>query len=886
MPLVSANFNADFSKFADAVEGAQAKMKNFQEDAGKVTTSLSAMENSISGVKIVQAATIATQAIENLGGVSNLTYDELQRLGGMAQQAVEKLNALGKNVPENMQRLADEARGAAEEVLRLQENADKAGNSFGAWVGKLDVKGAITDPLGTAKNAVLDFAKTIGPEGVLVGEVVAAAGVLIKLGDDAEAVGRSIGKMGTMFNIPVGPVSDLRFAITAAGGDFNTFGDSLFMMQKRVEDNADQVKKGVEKIGISFESFKNARPDEQMLMLSDGMREFKDQVNLSAVSSEIWGRQGREMLPLVLKPLRDLTDESQRLGATWADEDVKAAKDFGAATTKLAAETEEAWTSLGRTVAPVTNEIVLAWDQLKLKFAQGAAMPFEGWAKIFDQVKGALGENALADERMNAVLDTSTHLYKEAAAEGLNYAEQTKQVATKMLELGYTQENVARVTGLTIDKVRELSGELKNAQTASDNYNAAWERITALEEQGVASLKGVTQATIDQVIHLQDLHAKQKDIEVATGLSIDQQKLVADGYRASQQEAKKYADAWTELNSLGTSYKDTVAQLNPKLVEQATYYLNAGASVSTLAAAFPELSAAQAKALDEMAKAAKKFQEDYDKNEVTIADNQQKDTEKRNANVIAGFTAIQKAQADLKDVQMKASMDTTSYQVMKVWESADAQVAAFEKAGHSAEQVAQYTAVVWETAATKQDEIQSAAYDHLSNETEKILVDVVAVANKIKGIADDAVAHTKQATAQLETLQGGVKMPGSGIETAFGQQYLIGPNGQRIAIGPHGELPDNLNDLMSGSSFSSGISNQPRIPGFAEGGMGDFGSGTLAMLHGKEAIVPLSGGAVGATTIHVYVTQPLGTASQIADVVGKAIMQNLRGQGMRMPSGG
>jgi hypothetical protein len=98
-----------------------------------------------------------------------------------------------------------------------------------------------------------------------------------------------------------------------------------------------------------------------------------------------------------------------------------------------------------------------------------------------------------------------------------------------------------------------------------------------------------------------------------------------------------------------------------------------------------------------------------------------------------------------------------------------------------------------------------------------------------------------------------------------------------------GYLPASVSPTGTGRYTAKGVDTWGG-PQFAQGGVGDFGSGTLAMLHGKEAIVPLSSGGVGATNVvNVYVTQPLGTPAQIADVVGRAIMTNLRQQGVRVP---
>jgi len=94
-------------------------------------------------------------------------------------------------------------------------------------------------------------------------------------------------------------------------------------------------------------------------------------------------------------------------------------------------------------------------------------------------------------------------------------------------------------------------------------------------------------------------------------------------------------------------------------------------------------------------------------------------------------------------------------------------------------------------------------------------------------------------------------------------------------------LPINANDPLFAHKG-------PAVPGFKEGGVGDFGSGTLAMLHGREAIVPLdkagsgAGGIGGVTNVyHITITQPFATPTQIARALDDATMKRQRDIGVR-----
>lgn len=64
------------------------------------------------------------------------------------------------------------------------------------------------------------------------------------------------------------------------------------------------------------------------------------------------------------------------------------------------------------------------------------------------------------------------------------------------------------------------------------------------------------------------------------------------------------------------------------------------------------------------------------------------------------------------------------------------------------------------------------------------------------------------------------------------------------------------------------VPSGPRVPGFREGGWGDFGEGALAMLHGREAIVPLdSPGGLGNVYVNVVAHDTQDAANKIADVL-------------------
>jgi hypothetical protein len=143
MAALTANFEADFSKFYDAVQQAVVELDGFEKGAARAGQSLDSMASRFSGEQVIKNATLMAEAIERLGGVSTLTEAELARVGKTANEAVAKMTALGVDVPKNLQDLADASRGAGEQTESLSVSvADLAASYITAEVAIKLVEGA------------------------------------------------------------------------------------------------------------------------------------------------------------------------------------------------------------------------------------------------------------------------------------------------------------------------------------------------------------------------------------------------------------------------------------------------------------------------------------------------------------------------------------------------------------------------------------------------------------------------------------------------------------------------------------------------------------------------------------------------------------------------
>jgi len=339
---VKATFAADFSAFTKAVREAEVHLGELEVGASKVQKQLQRVGDAFSGSKVIQEATLTVKAIDEIGGATKLTADEQKKVNALVTEAIAKYTALGKTAPPEMLALAD---------------ATKQSETALSKVGQIDVAGAITNPMGAAKQAVGLFggemAATIG---IAAGVTAAIGGTVVGLGALTVAAAEADAELDDMADVTglsVPALSKLSNAAKVIGADMGQLTAGLFEFEKRLGEASPEFVASLNKMGLSLKEVQNAKPDEYYPMIAEGLSKITNQSEKAATAAGLFGKQARDLIPVV-NDLQKGFDATKDFDIVTAEQ-AEAAEDFNI---KLAALTESAkqvGISIGRTLIPAAS---------------------------------------------------------------------------------------------------------------------------------------------------------------------------------------------------------------------------------------------------------------------------------------------------------------------------------------------------------------------------------------------------------------------------------------------------------------------------------------------------------------------------------------------------
>jgi hypothetical protein len=464
----------------------------------------------------------------------------------------------------------------------------------------------------------------------------------------------------------------------------------------------------------------------------------------------------------------------------------------------------------------------------------------------------------------------------------------------------------AVATGKFKEALEGVRSKMVDAQKSAGAHTEAQKEATAATEAGARAADGQAEA----------------------------QKKASYTMEKTKEEAKALAAAQKELASVTEDYRETVAKMDPEMVATIKRYLDAGVSQSTLATAYgvtaSQMSAVNKERQEEIK--AMKIEEEAANvlAQMWIQYGAQKamlyatDTEKSRIAADADYQhAVEAARKKhIVDQDYYDQLAQLRDENIKLDEQArlladDRTLAALEQRIAEARDMYQFMLRhgrdYTDATQDQQYEIWMALEDQRSQwgkvgdqiqadtgHVNTMTAAVQGLAGQMSSLYESTVANSQAANASTfggswavtkDTFQASMQAAHAGVSMEFAEAMAMMGYSYGEIIGYRAvEDRDEMRFLVGSRNIAKGLEKLintgmlpppqgPRIPGFQEGGIGDFGAGTLVMLHGKEAIVPLGGpdGAPGigggsSIVVHNYVN---GTAADVARQISAEIMRKL-----------
>lgn len=526
MPITG-TFAADFSAFSSAVDGAEVKLRSFEEGSNKVASSLSRMTESFSGRKVIQDAELMAEVFERAGGAAAFTDAELKRMATTGSEAVAKLTALGQDVPPGIQKIADQTQAAGFSMEGLVSTAGKLAAALG---------------IGFSVGAVVNFGKAL----------VDDAGALVDL---SQKSGNSIEQL-----------QRFAFVGSQANVSVDAFTQAAFKLGIALEGGDKSVVHAVEHLGLSYTALRAMSPDEQFNATVKALEAMIDPQDRNRTAVELFGKSFSEIAPAVAAGYTDMA----RQATVSSDAQIKAID--------AASDAWERWVQKQKTTitSQLGNQILLFDAVAKLG---------DGYATFLIQTdKSITSIEALNAALIKAAGATDISLPGQAKSAALTKEQQdaADKLAAAMVELNSAgvgwQGTLETIDGETVDAIRyyleagiaqdklataysltaaqvgavasALAAEKEALKAEQDAFAKASVAVGNLQDLMGRGQKELTTLVAASATEFLRLGASQSDVALAFNLSAGSVKFLAEELtKATAAQAAHLAIANTAVNS-------------------------------------------------------------------------------------------------------------------------------------------------------------------------------------------------------------------------------------------------------------------------------------------------------------------------------------------------
>lgn len=150
----------------------------------------------------------------------------------------------------------------------------------------------------------------------------AAIGLAIK---QTLAWADGIENLSKQTGIAPGKLQALEFSAKQVGLTIDPVARSIGMMSDRIASGDKSAVGALERLGLSFKNIRGMSPDAAFITIAKAIAEVEDPMQRAADATDVFGRTGLELLPLLTSDIDALMKKAQQLGLVMDDETTKAA---------------------------------------------------------------------------------------------------------------------------------------------------------------------------------------------------------------------------------------------------------------------------------------------------------------------------------------------------------------------------------------------------------------------------------------------------------------------------------------------------------------------------------------------------------------------------------